>query len=145
MQLGLGILNAAIAPGASNPNRTVAITKHYYGLPMSDRNRRKVVYERVKSYIMQNTINSHTNQKAVKEQQLKLSLCAHGNLETDEVNTALKALGEQEVIQYGSGWITPVIDEEYHREAIEYVVENQTGDVSEFVGVANTALQKHDW
>ena len=114
------------------------------GLPMSDRNRRKVVYERVKSYIMRHTKDSHTDQKAVKEQQLKLSLVAHGDLESDEVNAALKALGEQEVIQYGSGWIVPVIDEQYHREAIVYVVENSTGDVSEFVGVANTAIIEGD-
>ena len=114
------------------------------GLPMSDRNRRKVVYERVKSYIMQNTRDSQTGQKAVKEQQLKLSLVAHGDLESDEVNAALKSLGEQEVIQYGSGWITPVISKEYHREAIGYVVENSTGDVQEFVKVANRAIAEGD-
>ena len=102
------------------------------------------VQERVKAYIMQNTRDSHTGQKAVKEQQLKLSLVAHGDLESDEVNAALKALGEQEVIQYGSGWITPVIDEEWHKDAIRYVVENSTGDVSEFVGVANTAIIEGD-
>lgn len=100
--------------------------------------------ERVKEYIMRHTKDSHTDQKAVKEQQLKLSLVAHGDLESDEVNAALKALGEQEVIQYGSGWIVPVIDEQYHREAIVYVVENSTGDVSEFVGVANTAIIEGD-
>ena len=105
----------------------------------------EAVYKRVRRYIMQNTRDSHTGQKAVKEQQLKLSLVAHGNLETDEVNTALKALGEQEVIQYGSGWITPVISKEYHREAVAYVVENSTRDVQEFVSVANQAIANHDW
>ena len=102
------------------------------------------VEKRVLEYIERNTRDSHTGQKAVKEQQLKLSLVAHGDLESDEVNAALKALGEQEVIQYGSGWIVPVIDEQYHREAIVYVVENSTGDVSEFVGVANTAIIEGD-
>lgn len=109
----------------------------------NDKNRRKTVYERVREYIMRNT-TAHPTQKAVKEQQLKLSLVAHGDLEVDEVNTALKALGEQEVIQYGSGWIIPVVDEQYHREAIVYVVENSTGDVSEFVSVANTAIAEGD-
>ena len=98
----------------------------------------------VLEYIERNTKDSRTDQKAVKEQQLKMSLVAHGDLEVEAVNKALKALGEQELIQYGSGWIVPVVDKEYHREAIEYVVENQTGDVSEFVGVANTAIMEED-
>ena len=99
--------------------------------------------ERVRKWIMRQT-KDHHSQKAVKEQQLKLSLCAHGDLEVQDVNKALKALGEQEVIQYGSGWIVPVVDKEYHREAIRYVVEHSTGDLSEFVGVANTAIMEGD-
>lgn len=109
----------------------------------NDKNRRKVVYERVRKYIMRNT-TAHPTQKAIKIQQLKLSLVAHGDFEADEVNTALKALGEQEVIQYGSGWITPVVDEQWHRDAVAYVVENATGDVQEFVAVANTAIAEGD-
>jgi len=104
----------------------------------------ETVYKRVRSYIMRHT-KEHHSQKAVQEQQLKLSLVAHGNLGVAEVNTALKALGEQEVIQYGSGWIVPVISEQYHRDAVAYVVENSTGDVQEFVSVANTAIANHDF
>ncbi len=104
----------------------------------------ETVYKRVRSYIMRHTKESHTDQKAVKEQQLKQSLVANGSSDLQEVNAALIALGKQEVIQYGSGWIVPVIDESYHREAIVYVVENATGDVSEFVGVANTAIAEGD-
>jgi len=103
------------------------------------------IYKRVREYIMRNTRDSRMNKKAVQEQQLKLSLVAHGNLEVDEVNKALKALGEQEVIQYASGWITPVVDKDWHREAVAYVVENATGDVQEFVAVANRAIANHDW
>ena len=100
--------------------------------------------ERVRKYIIRNTKNHHS-QKAIKEQRLKFSLCAHGELEAPEVKTALESLGEQEVIQYGSGWIVPVISKEYHREAVAYVVENSTGDVTEFVSVANQAIANHDW
>ena len=110
----------------------------------SDRDRRKMVYERVREYIMRHT-TGHPSQKAVKEQQLKLSLVAHGDLEVDEVDAALKALGEQEIIQYGSGWITPVISEGWHREAISYVVEHDDGTPQEFVAVANKAIATHDW
>lgn len=100
--------------------------------------------ERVKEYIMRHTKDSHTDQKAVKEQQLKHALVARGEYDSDDVKAALESLGENEEIQYGSGWIVPVIDESYHREAIVYVVKNSTGDVSEFVGVANTAIIEGD-
>jgi len=93
---------------------------------------------------MRNT-RDHHQQKAVKTQQLKLSLVAHGGLDSEEVKAALEALGEQEVVQYGSGWITPVIDETWHRDAVAYVVENSTGDVQEFVKVANRAIATHEW
>ena len=105
---------------------------------------RKSAYEQVERFIQSRTVN-HAEQMAVRETELKTSLCANGSLTPKQVNTALKALGEQEVIQYGSGWITPVISKEYHREAVAYVVENSTGDVQEFVSVANQAIATHDW
>ena len=102
------------------------------------------VEKRVLEYIERNTKDSHTDQKAVKGQQLRHDLIARGEYDSADVKAALESLGEQEVIQYGSGWIVPVVDKEYHRKAIGYVVEHSTGDVSEFVGVANTAILEGD-
>jgi len=126
----------------TNGRRLIGVT---INMPSTQNNkdRRKRVYERVREYIMRNT-TGHPSKRAVQEQHLKLSLVAHGDLEADEVNRAMQALGEQEKIQYGSGWITPVIDEQWHRDAVAYVVENSTGDVSEFVAVANTAIAEGD-
>ena len=101
-------------------------------------NTREEAYNRVFDYIKHNT-TTLANQKAVREQQLKLSLVAHGDLDSDEVNKALKALGEQEKIVYGSGWITVNIDNVWLKDALSYVVEN--GDSpKEFVKVANRRL-----
>jgi hypothetical protein len=102
------------------------------------------VQERVREYILRHTKDSHTDQKAVKEQQLKHALVGRGEYDSADVKAALEALGENEQIQYGSGWIVPVVDREYHQDAIAYVVENATGDVQEFVAVANTAIAEGD-
>jgi len=99
---------------------------------------REVTYARTKEWILQNTV-AHAEQKAVRETELKTTLCANGTLDPDAVDTALKALGEQGTILYGSGWITPVIDGPWLRGAIEYVVPKEESP-EEFVAVCNNYL-----
>lgn len=106
---------------------------------MSDREvDREATYEQTKEWILQNTV-AHAEQKAVRETELKTSLCSHGDLDPEKVRTALKALGEQGIILYGSGWITPVIDGPWLRDAIEYVVPKEDSP-EEFVAVCNNYL-----
>jgi hypothetical protein len=99
---------------------------------------REAIYEQTKEWILQNTV-AHAEQKAVRETELKTTLCANGDLDPDKVRTALKALGEQGIILYGSGWITPIIDGPWLRDAIEYVVPKEESP-EEFVAVCNNYL-----
>ena len=99
---------------------------------------REVTYERTKEWILQRTV-AHAEQKAVREKELKTSLCANGSLEPEKVDTVLRALGEQGTILRGSGWITPVIDGPWLRGAIEYVVPKEESP-EEFVAVCNNYL-----
>ena len=99
---------------------------------------RESAYEQVKRFIIAETANQ-VNAPAVKEQHLKTSLCSHGRLEPEQVEKVVRALGEQEKIVYGSGWITVVLDDQWLREALGHVVEN--GDSpKEFVRVVNMRL-----
>ena len=94
--------------------------------------------ERVRKWIMRQT-KDHHSQPAVKEQHLKTTLCSHGSLEPEQVDKAVRALGEQEKIVYGSGWITVVLDDQWLRDALNHVVEH--GDSpKEFVRVVNMRL-----
>ena len=99
---------------------------------------REATYNMVKEWILQRTV-AHAEQKAVRETELKTSLCANGSLDPEMVDTALEALGEQGTILYGSGWITPAIDGPWLRNAIEYVVPKEDSP-EEFVAVCNNYL-----
>ena len=100
-------------------------------------------YEQVYRYIKSETV-AMPNQRAVREKTLKTSLCANGSLEVEQVNTALKALAEQEKIQYGNGWITPVVDLQWHRDAVAWLAQKDEPP-KELVGKMNKAIQTYDW
>lgn len=99
-------------------------------------NTREEAYERVYDYIKHNT-TALPNQEAVKEQQLKLALVAHGDLDVDEVDTALTALAEQDKIVRAGGWLTPCLDAaNWKTRAIEFVVA-QDDNPQAFVAAVN--------
>ena len=98
----------------------------------------------VYSYVKQETVATPALQYAVKEPTLKTTLCANGSLSVEQVNTALRALGEQDKIQYGSGWIVPVVDQQYHKDAIAWLADRDDPP-RELIGMMNKALQTHDW
>ena len=101
---------------------------------------REVVYERVKQFVSRNTV-AHAKQRAVKEQQLKLSLCAHGDIEVEQANTALKALAEQDVIFRAGGWLTINVERsEWYRQVIQWCAE-QEDPPRELIGALNRRLQ----
>jgi len=84
---------------------------------------REEVYERCKEYVSRNTV-AHSKQRAVKEQQLKLSFVAHGDMSSDQVDTALKALAEQGVIVRAEGWLTIDLDkDDWYRQVIRWCAE----------------------
>jgi hypothetical protein len=98
---------------------------------------RAAAYHAVKSLIWARTVDG--TQNAIREQQVKLTMCDHGSLTIEQVDTALRALGEQHSILYGSGWITPVVDGPWLRDAIEHVVPKED-EPEEFVAVCNNYL-----
>lgn len=101
--------------------------------PMNDR---ETVYERCKDYIARHSVG-HASKRAVKEQQLKLSFVAHGNMTTDQVNTALKALEEQGVIVRAGGWTTiDLEDDDWFRQVIQWCVERENSP-RELIGELN--------
>ena len=104
---------------------------------------RKTAYELVDTFIRRRTV-AHPEQRGVKEAELKTSLCADGSLSVEQVNTALRALGEQDKIQYGSGCIVPVVDQQYHKDAIAWLADRDDPP-RELIGMMNKSLQTHDW
>jgi hypothetical protein len=99
--------------------------------------------ERVYEYIKRRTVDHHT-QRAIKEAELKTSLCANGSLDVAQVDTALRALGEQDKIQYGEGWIIPVVDKQFHRECAEWLA-NRDNPPKALIGNVNKAVRNHEW
>jgi hypothetical protein len=97
----------------------------------------------VYSYIKGET-TPKLDQRAVREKSLKTSLCANGSLEVEQVDTALKALAEQDKIQYANGWITPVVDLQWHRDAVAWLAQ-QENPPQELIGAMNKAIQDFDW
>lgn len=84
---------------------------------------REEVYERCKEYVSRNTLR-HSYQRAVKEQQLKLSFVAHGDMSSEQVNTALKALAGQDVILRVDGWLTMDTEmDDWYRQVITWCAE----------------------
>jgi len=100
-------------------------------------------YEQTYSYIKNETV-AMPNQQAVREKTLKTSLCANGSLEVEQVDTALKALAEQDKIQYGDGWITPVVDKQWHRDAVAWLAQKDEPPQG-LIGGMNKAIQSYDW
>jgi hypothetical protein len=100
-------------------------------------------YEQTYSYIKNETV-AMPNQRAVREKSLKTSLCANGSLEVGQVDTALKALAEQNKIQYGDGWITPVVDKQWHRDAVAWLAQKDEPPQG-LIGGMNKAIQSYDW
>jgi len=105
----------------------------------SQDNAKKQVY----SYIKNETV-AMPNQRAVREKTLKTSLCANGSLEVGQVDTALKALAEQNKIQFADGWITPVVDLQYHRDAVAWLAQKDDPP-KELIGKMNKAIQDFEW
>jgi len=110
---------------------------------MSETRSRESAYEQTYSYVKGETV-AMPNQRAVREKTLKTSLCANGSLEVAQVDTALKALAEQDKIQYGDGWITPVVDLQYHRDAVAWLAQKENPP-QELIGKMNKAIQTYDW
>jgi len=110
---------------------------------MSETRSRQSAYKQVYSYIKGETV-AMPNQRAVREKTLKTSLCANGSLEVEQVDTGLKALAEQDKIQYANGWITPVVDLQWHRDAVAWLAQKDEPP-KELVGKMNKAIQTYDW
>jgi len=100
-------------------------------------------YEQTYSYIKNETV-AMPNQRAVREKSLKTSLCANGSLEVEQVDTALKALAEQDKIQFADGWITPVVDKQWHRDAVAWLAQKDEPPQG-LIGGMNKAIQSYDW
>jgi len=76
---------------------------------------------------------------AFRESDIRTRLVAHGELSPDEFDTVLGALAQNDDAVRGAGWITPVIDDVWLRDAIEYVAD-RADDPREFVSNANQYL-----
>jgi hypothetical protein len=105
---------------------------------------RESAYEQVYEYVKQETVANPDFAYAVAEETLKTTLCANGSLKVDQVETALQALGEQDRIQYGSGWIVPIVDKQFHRDAIGWLA-NREQPPKSLIGKMNKAVQAHEW
>jgi len=109
---------------------------------MSDRSRESA-YEQTYRYVKSETV-AMPNQRAVREKTLKTSLCANGSLEVEQVDTALKALAEQDKIQYGGGWIVPVVDLQWHRDAVAWLAQKENPP-QKLIGAMNKSIQDFAW
>jgi len=110
---------------------------------MSETRSRESAYEQVYSYIKGETV-AMPNQRAVRETSLKTSLCANGSLDPEQVDTALKALAEQDKIQYADGWITPVVDLQWHRDAVAWLAQRDEPP-QKLIGAMNKSIQDFEW
>jgi len=110
---------------------------------MAETRSRETAYEQVYSYIKNETV-AMPNQRAVREKTLKTSLCANGSLGVEQVDTALKALAEQDKIQYANGWITPVVDLQWHRDAVAWLAQRDDPPQG-LIGRMNKAIQDFEW
>jgi hypothetical protein len=99
--------------------------------------------KQVYSYVKGETV-AMPNQRAVREKSLKTSLCANGSLEVEQVNTALRALAEQDKIQYANGWITPVVDLQWHRDAVAWLAQRNEPP-QKLIGKMNKTIQDFAW
>ena len=76
---------------------------------------------------------------AFRERDIRTRLVAHGELSPEQFDSVLGALAQNADAVRGSGGITPVVDDVWLRDAIEYVAE-KADDPREFVAKANQYL-----
>jgi hypothetical protein len=76
---------------------------------------------------------------AFRERDIRTRLVAHGELSPEQFDSVLGALAQNADAVRGSGWITPVVDDVWLRDAIEYVAD-RAEDPREFVANANQYL-----
>ena len=103
---------------------------------------RQYAYERTLSFLQAKTVE-RDDRYAIREWQLRLHLDAHGPLDSDQIDTALRMLEQHDLIIRGGGWLTVRLDAEWHRQVIESVLEaadaNDREPPQEFIGALNTA------
>lgn len=106
--------------------------------------RSETVYRTVNNYIQRET-ESYQDRPAIREREVYVSLAAHGRFEPEEVEKAIDRLAyDREVVQ-GSGWVAPVVDGEWLRWAVGYVVEEvECSDPGGFVSAVNQELMQAD-
>jgi len=100
----------------------------------------KVAYERVREFIARRTVG-HPDQRAVRESELRCSLCAHGDLPLSAVRTALRALAEQGVILHADGWLSiDTTERPWLRQVIGWCAARDDPPQA-FIGACNRRLQ----
>jgi hypothetical protein len=95
---------------------------------------RERAYNAVKNAIVD--ITKHPNKRAITDRAVRTKLVAHGELDPESYQKALRALVEQDEVIQGETYLTPVVDSRWITEAIEYVAEH-SDNPSEFVANAN--------
>jgi hypothetical protein len=101
----------------------------------------KVAYERVREFIARRTVG-HAEQRAVRETELRCSLCAHADIPLAAVRTALRALAEQGVILHADGWVTmDTTERPWLRQVIAWCAARENPPQA-FIGACNRRLQQ---
>lgn len=77
--------------------------------------------------------------RVVSERHVRTTLCSHGDIEPEQFEKAVRALEEQGKVIFRSGFLTPVLDEIWLREAIQEVV-TRTQNPKPFVAACNREL-----
>lgn len=99
---------------------------------------RKKRYERVKDCINRETQNQ-PDRMAVKEHDLRVRFCSHADMPVETFESVLGALEQNGEIIHAGGWITPVLDDLWLRESIEFVAE-RCEEPRAFVAAVNKQL-----
>ena len=101
----------------------------------------KVAYERVREFIARRTV-AHAEQRAVRETELRCSLCAHADIPVAAVRTALRALAEQGVILHADGWLSiDTTERPWLRQVIGWCA-GREDPPQDFIGACNRRLQQ---
>jgi len=101
----------------------------------------KIAYERVREFVAYRTV-AHPEQRAVREDELRCSLCANGSIPLSAVRTALRALAEQGVIVRADGWLSiDTTDRVWMRQVIEWCA-GRDDPPQDFIGACNRRLQQ---
>jgi hypothetical protein len=97
------------------------------------------VYEQVRAFVSRRTI-AHATQRAIRESELKTSLCANGSLDPEAVDTAFRKLAQDDVILRGDGWVTiDAEDADWYRQVIEDCAAREDPP-RELIGACNRRL-----